>query len=288
MYGKIFTSIYNSTLMSDHGWLGVYVFSSMIVLADQNGVVDMDPTCLYRQLGLDEFDEEKPEFFKKFLETIDKLEAPDEGSNIGRLDGRRIVALRDIEDISDNRGWLVVNYDHYRKKGSHEERNEYKRGYMAAIRKLSKNNNDVKQRETVCNGVNNVKHTDTDTDTDKTPPTPSRGEAYMGSFLKFWEIYPKKVGKKAAWRSWKNAKIKDLDSVVRAVHVQTKSDQWLKDGGQFIPNPATWLNQGRWDDEAYQPTKRKEKTCAQCGKGLQTGHVETPAGPVCMKCKYGR
>ena len=29
----------------------------------------------------------------------------------------------------------------------------------------------------------------------------------------------------------------------------TACDQWKKDGGQFIPHPATWLNQEGWDDE---------------------------------------
>lgn len=26
------------------------------------------------------------------------------------------------------------------------------------------------------------------------------------------------------------------------------SRDWLKDGGQFIPHPATFLNQRRWED----------------------------------------
>ena len=34
------------------------------------------------------------------------------------------------------------------------------------------------------------------------------------------------------------------------VNAQKLSRQWQKDGGQYIPNPATWLNQGRWEDEA--------------------------------------
>ena len=34
-----------------------------------------------------------------------------------------------------------------------------------------------------------------------------------------------------------------------AVSAQSESDQWRKDGGQFIPNPATWLNQSRWEDD---------------------------------------
>jgi hypothetical protein len=35
--------------------------------------------------------------------------------------------------------------------------------------------------------------------------------------------------------------------------LQKTSAQWQKDNGQYIPNPATWLNQGRWDDEIKEP-----------------------------------
>ena len=37
--------------------------------------------------------------------------------------------------------------------------------------------------------------------------------------------------------------------MIAAIAEQEKSEQWQKEGGQFVPNPATWLNQGRWDDE---------------------------------------
>lgn len=70
-------------------------------------------------------------------------------------------------------------------------------------------------------------------------------------FDQFWAIYPKKVGKKAALNIWTRLKPdKDLlEQILRAVEKQKKLDQWTKDGGQFIPNPATWLNQCRWEDE---------------------------------------
>ena len=37
--------------------------------------------------------------------------------------------------------------------------------------------------------------------------------------------------------------------MVAAVEQHCASEQWQKDGGQFIPHPRTWLNQGRWKDE---------------------------------------
>ena len=45
-----------------------------------------------------------------------------------------------------------------------------------------------------------------------------------------------------------------VDSVIEAVERQKRSDQWTRDNGQYIPHPATWLNQGRWEDE-LQPAK---------------------------------
>lgn len=68
-------------------------------------------------------------------------------------------------------------------------------------------------------------------------------------FDAFWSAYPKKVGKGAAEKAFAKAKINGhLPDVLQAVERQKASEQWKKDGGQFIPNPATWINQKRWDD----------------------------------------
>jgi hypothetical protein len=37
--------------------------------------------------------------------------------------------------------------------------------------------------------------------------------------------------------------------MLSAIAKQKNTDQWKKDNGQYIPAPATWLNQGRWQDE---------------------------------------
>lgn len=72
------------------------------------------------------------------------------------------------------------------------------------------------------------------------------------SFGKFWSAYPRKVAKPHAMRTWVKLKIGDgeLQAVLSAVEAAKKSDpQWNRDGGQFIPHPATWLNDRRWEDE---------------------------------------
>jgi len=74
---------------------------------------------------------------------------------------------------------------------------------------------------------------------------------YTDEFLSFWSAYPKKTGKGDAFKSWKKIQPDAVlqAKMIAAIAEQEKSEQWQKEGGQFVPNPATWLNQGRWDDE---------------------------------------
>ena len=44
-----------------------------------------------------------------------------------------------------------------------------------------------------------------------------------------------------------------LDEIVAAVRAQSSWPEWTKDGGQFIPHAATWLNARRWEDERPGP-----------------------------------
>ena len=73
------------------------------------------------------------------------------------------------------------------------------------------------------------------------------------AFETFWKAYPRKVGKDAARRAFAKVKV-PVETLVAAVEAQKSSTQWTKDNGQFIPNPATWLNQGRWEDEVADTT----------------------------------
>ena len=70
-------------------------------------------------------------------------------------------------------------------------------------------------------------------------------------FGHFWAAYPKKVGKDAALRWWLKRKPDEATSaaMLAALEWQTQQPDWLKEGGRYVPNPATWLNAGRWQDE---------------------------------------
>lgn len=74
-------------------------------------------------------------------------------------------------------------------------------------------------------------------------------ESYSEDFEKFWLEYPEKKGKGKAYESW--LKIKgDKSKIIEAIKKQVASNHFKgNDGKQYIPNPATWLNQKRWEDE---------------------------------------
>ena len=80
-------------------------------------------------------------------------------------------------------------------------------------------------------------------------------------FEQFWAAYPRKVGKGNARQAWSKIKMTDdlFATILNAVEQQKQWEQWQKDNGQFIPLPATWLNQQRWDDLGIVVPKKKSK-----------------------------
>jgi hypothetical protein len=101
--------------------------------------------------------------------------------------------------------------------------------------------------------VTSLRYTETDTEQRQNPPVVPRGSDAIATgaseFERFWKAYPKKVGKGEAQKAWKkngHPGVERIEAVLARARATTK---WLEENGRFIPNPATWLNQKRWDDE---------------------------------------
>ncbi len=125
---------------------------------------------------------------------------------------------------------------------------------------------------------------------------------YDKGFLAFWETYPKKAGKIAAWKAWKNQNNNrpEIEIILSAIKTQSQCEQWRKENGQYIPNPATWINQGRWEDEPIKDTPSTQnrqgrqslspyKTCERCGQEyLEADAIEIKGQMRCPKCPEAR
>ena len=82
MYGKIFESIYDGTLVED--WRALVTFQQMIILADSDGVVDMTPRSISRRTGIP---------IEHIEAGIKVLESEDQYSRSQDENGRRIIRL---------------------------------------------------------------------------------------------------------------------------------------------------------------------------------------------------
>lgn len=78
-------------------------------------------------------------------------------------------------------------------------------------------------------------------------------------FIDFWKNYSNHKGLKEAFKSW--------GKIPKELHEEIvgKVKPWLIDNGdKFVPMPATWLNQERWNDELtpMQPVFNKPSSSA--------------------------
>ncbi|MBP2644543.1 MAG: hypothetical protein H6Q67_2430 [Firmicutes bacterium] len=92
-------------------------------------------------------------------------------------------------------------------------------------------------------------------------------------FADFWSEYPKKIAKNEAFKAWNKIKVDEIlfMKIIQAIRLQRQSSAWLKDDGAYIPNPATWLNGKRWDDEVK---KIKPTGAARFKQVLESGQFE--------------
>lgn len=89
------------------------------------------------------------------------------------------------------------------------------------------------------------------------PPSspPKRGKGDKAGqervFEAFWQRYPRKVNKARARAVWdKLAPDPALCRVMaEALRRFLASPEWQRDGGAYIPHPATWLRNRRWEDD---------------------------------------
>ena len=135
-------------------------------------------------------------------------------------------------------------------------------GYDDVLKPITTNwNNPILQIVTTENNilsqsVNSSQHSSQHNDTEKeiqrksAPAKTSKTDAneIEERFKKFWAAYPKKVGKEIAHRAFLKLKPTDDDLNVwlQAIEAHKQSRQWRDP--QYIPYPATWLNQKRWED----------------------------------------
>jgi hypothetical protein len=237
MYAKIFAQIYDGTLCTQGPWEALVTFQQMLVLADQDGTVDMTVEAIARRTTIP---------LEIIAKGIAALQLPDSKSRTPTEDGRRIIPLSTGRDW----GWYIVNYAHYRKLKREEDRREYHRNYW----------NKKRSPKTVSTDSTQLKALNTTQTTQTTQPNQPIAYAEAKAvntatqpdgFELFYQAYPKKAAKTAAAKAFKSAKVDgNIELVLADIRNRIASGEWKLDQKQFIPNPASYLNGRRWEDES--------------------------------------
>ncbi len=78
-----------------------------------------------------------------------------------------------------------------------------------------------------------------------------RGE----DFQRFWDLYPKKSNRMRALEAFQEVQV-PIQVLLDALGKQRRSHQWNRENGRFIPQPATWLKERRWEDQLPAPVPK--------------------------------
>lgn len=158
-------------------------------------------------------------------------------------------ALADIGWIEqENGGIRITRFDEHNGSSAKRRAQEAKR--KAGIRNVSATDADKTGTD---DGSDAELEKEIEKEKKKTPPKPPKGD--WPRFDDFWSAYPRKADKAKALKAWNKIKPDDrlVGCMLRSLMAWAKSEQWKKDGGQYIPLATTWLNGARWEDELPNP-----------------------------------
>jgi len=124
-----------------------------------------------------------------------------------------------------------------------QERNRRYYERKASEKRLNKTDQDVSDASAVSSPQVSP-HTPLPNPSIHNPPSPPKGGSSPAGFDQFWAIYPNRVGKRDAEKAFTKAtgraSLETILAGLRRYVAKTDDRPWC--------NPATWLNQDRWED----------------------------------------
>jgi len=216
-----------------------FLWLTMLLKADRQGIVHGTAFVLSRLANMRVVEVEA---------ALVKLQEVDPHSTTPTDEGRRVKRL------GPNK-WLLVNYEEYRKLAQKDRDRElnaaaakrYRDGLAGVVTEddrhgpslsVMDSHGSVMDSASVSVSVSGVANKK------KGGMGGRKGEI---PFEEFWLPLIRKVGKAKAEKAWRNLTVKDQKAAMGVLpdHLVL----WSGKERQFIPHPATWINQRRWEDE---------------------------------------
>jgi hypothetical protein len=158
--------------------------------------------------------------------ALQKLASPDPHSRTKDHEGRRIEAV--------DGGWLILNYRAYRDRTSDDPNAVKTRERVRRYR----------EKQALSPSPSPRNDTEAEAESRSRSSVALRNVTEDG-FEEFWSAYPKKKGKAEALEAFRSVVEKHGAGVValiqEALRYQCESEEWLRDGGQYVPRATKYL-----------------------------------------------
>lgn len=235
-YTKLFSSITESTIWSEPAGTRL-VWITLLAKCNRHGQVYGSVPGLARlaNVTLDEC-----------VVALETFRAPDPWSRTPDNDGRR------IEDIEG--GWRLLNFAKFDRMRSEaeaaererERKREWDRQHRPSGHARAAQSDDspttVRQESDAVRAPTNT------SSISKSKEQKLSAQPAASRFGDWWAVYPKKVGKKPAEQKWRSRGLDVVaDALIADVQYRAANDDgWLRG---YVPDPTTYLNQDRWEDD---------------------------------------
>lgn len=173
----------------------------------------------------------------------------------------------------DNTNWYSINYEKL------DEIVDIKRKELESYCTddlFNLNQPDIQSEQTNTNVYYNdikIDNISNDILSKKNDDSSNRSDVYLEQFEKFYKEYPRKAQKQNVKKWFLKHKPKDslFEDMMKALKLFKQDKDWLKDNGQFIPYPSTWLNQQRWEEklDVLEKEYQKEQEQYKAYMGLE-------------------
>jgi hypothetical protein len=208
------------------------VWITLLTLADADGLVEASVGGLSIQAQVTR---------EQCQESIDLFLGPDDDSRDGTTGER-------IEKVPG--GWLVLNHGEYRERQT--------RAQVLAADRARKHR--AKKREALSVTLRDARHdlspSEAEAEAEKKVRTRRSAPAIdLSLFDLFWDAYDKKRSKANTLKAWK--KIQPDNTLASVIISQARVYVASTPDKKFRKDPATWLNQGCWEDEILQPVQEE-------------------------------
>jgi hypothetical protein len=240
-YTKLHAKIVHSSIWSEPHHVRL-LWITMLAVADAAGNIEASVGGLSHLARITK---------AEAVDALAALKGPDDDSTDGS-NGERVTELS--PGI-----YHIINHKHYRDRQTRRQALDAERKRVSRATHTEGKKQHIHKTQTQSPRMSVDK-----ADKSASSDTAKKAGNYSEGFELWWHAYPRRTGKGEAFKSWKKSATSTV--IRRAIMAATTELARITTDKKFVPNPATWLNQRRWeDDQAHSAaaTPRDSKSPSQ-------------------------